>query len=109
MMRFITRICWLVLMAITGIILSGFVTSNQDLISIRLWPTQTIMQAEIWVFTLGTFILGAFTGATIIWFQSLSLKARLWSRTKQISELEARIEEAEHQLDEKRLSGNYGQ
>ena len=108
-MRFITRICWLGLMAITGIILSGFVTSNKELITIHLWPTQTIMQAEAWIFMLGTFILGIFTGATILWIQSLSLKARLWSKAKQLSELEARIEETEYQLDKKRSSSDYGQ
>ena len=108
MMRLITRMCWLALLVITGIMLSGFVTSNQHLISIRLWPTRAIMQAEIWVFVLATFGLGTITGATIFWFQNLSLKARLWSKAKRISELEAQIEETEQQLDDKRLSGDYG-
>ena len=108
MMRFIIRMSWLALLVITGIMLSGFVTSNQHLISIRLWPTRAIMQAEIWVFVLATFGLGTITGATIFWFQNLSLKARLWSKAKRIAELEAQIEETEQQLDDKRLSGDYG-
>ncbi len=108
-MIFITRICWLALLVITSVMLAGFVTSNQDLISIRFWPTRNIMQAEIWVFVLATFGLGTITGAIIFWFQNLSLKARLWSKAKQISELEAHIEETEQQLDDKRLSGGYSQ
>ena len=106
-MRLITRMCWLTLLVITGVILAGFVTSNQGLISIRFWPTHTILRAEIWVFVLATFGLGTITGATIFWFQTLSLKARLWSKAKQLSELEAHIEETEQQFNEQRSSGNY--
>ena len=108
MMRLITRMCWLTLLVITGVILAGFVTSNQDLISIRFWPTRAILRAEIWVFMLATFGLGTITGATIFWLQTLSLKARLWSKAKQLSELEAHIEETEQQLNDRRTSGLYG-
>ena len=107
-MRLITRMCWLTLLVITGVILAGFVTSNQGLISIRFWPTHAIMRAEIWVFVLATFGLGTITGATIFWFQTLSLKARLWSKAKQLSELEAHIEETEQQLNDQLLSGHFG-
>ena len=108
MMSLITRTCWLTLLVITGIILAGFVTSNQDIISIRFWPTHAILRAEIWVFMLATFGLGTITGATIFWLQTLSLKARLWSKAKQLSELEAHIEETEQQLNDQRPSGHYG-
>ena len=108
MMRLITRMCWLALLVITVVILAGFVTSNQGLISIRFWPTHAIMRAEIWVFMLATFGLGTITGATIFWFQTLSLKARLWSKAKQLSELEAHIEETEQQLNDQRSSDHYG-
>lgn len=108
MMRLITRMCWLTLLVITGVILAGFVTSNQGLISIRFWPTHAIMRAEIWVFVLATFGLGTITGAIIFWFQTLSLKARLWSKAKQLSELEAHIEETEQQLNNQRSSDHYG-
>ena len=107
MMRFITRMCWLTLLVITGVILTGFVTSNQGLISIRFWPSHAILRAEIWVFLLSTFGLGTITGATIFWFQALSLKARLWSKAKQLSELEALIEETEQQLNDQHSSGHY--
>ena len=108
MMRLITRLCWLALLVITGVILAGFVTSNQGLISIHFWPTHAIIRAEIWVFVLATFGLGTITGATIFWFQTLSLKARLWSKAKQVSELEAQIEDTEQQLNDQRSSGRYG-
>ena len=107
-MSLITRMCWLTLLGITGVILAGFVTSNQDLISIRFWPTRAILRAEIWVFMLATFGLGTITGATIFWLQTLSLKARLWSKAKELSELEAHIEETEQQLSDQRPSGHYG-
>ena len=107
-MRLIIRMCWLTLLVITGVILAGFVTSNQDLISIRFWPTHAIMRAEIWVFVLATFGLGTITGATIFWLKTLSLKARLWSKAKQLSELEAHIEETEQQLDDQRSLDHYG-
>jgi len=109
MMRFITRIFWLALLIITGVMLAGFVTSNQNLITIILWPGTIMLRAEIWVFVLSTFGLGIITGAGVFWFQSLGLKARLWSKTKQISNLEARIEETEKQLDDKRASSGYEQ
>ena len=109
MMRFINRMCWLALLVITGVMMAGFVTSNQDLVSIRFWPTRAIIRAEIWVFVLATFGLGTITGAAIFWFQNLSLKARLWSKSKQISELEAQIVKTEQLVNDKRLSGSYGQ
>ena len=65
------------------------------------------MRAEIWVFVLATFGLGTITGATIFWFQTLSLKASLWSKAKQLSELEAHIEETEQQLNDQRSSDHY--
>ena len=65
------------------------------------------MRAEIWIFLLATFGLGTITGATIFWLQTLSLKARLWSKAKQLSELEAHIEETEQQLNDQRPSGHY--
>ena len=108
MMSLITRTCWLTLLVITGVMLAGFVTSNQDLISIRFWPTHNILRAKIWVFMLATFGLGTITGATIFWLQTLSLKARLWSKAKQLSELEAHIEETEQQLNDQRSSDHYG-
>ena len=108
MMRLITRLCWLTLLVITGVILAGFVTSNQGLISIRFWPAHAILRAEIWVFVLATFGLGTITGATIFWFQTLRLKARLWSKAKQVSELEAHIEETEQQLNDQRSSDHHG-
>ena len=107
MMRLITRMCWLTLIVFTGVLLAGFVTSNQSQISIRFWPTHAILHAEIWVFVLATFGLGTITGATIFWFQNLSLKARLWSKVKQLSELEAQIEETEQQLHDQHPSGHY--
>ena len=107
-MSLITRMCWLTLLVITGVILAGFVTSNQGLISIRFWPTHAILLAETWVLVLATFGLGTITGATIFWLQTLSLKARLWSKAKQLSELEAHIEETEQQLNDQRSSGHYG-
>ena len=107
-MSLITRMCWLTLLVISGVILAGFVTSNQGLISIRFWPTHAILRAEIWVFVLATFGLGTITGATIFWFQTLSLKARLWSKAKQLSELEAHIEETEQQLNGQRSAGHHG-
>ena len=108
MMRLITRMCWLTLLVITGVILAGFVTSNQGLISIRFWPTQVIIRAEIWLFVLATFGLGTITGATLFWFQNLRLKTRLWSKAKQLSELEAHIEETKQELNDKRSSAYYG-
>ena len=107
-MRLISRMCWLTLLLITDVTLAGFVTSNQGLIAIRFWPTHAILRAEIWVFVLATFGLGTITGATIFWLQTLSLKARLWSKSKQLSKLEAHIEETEQQLNDQRPSGHYG-
>ena len=108
MMRFITRFCWLALLVITSVTLAGFVTSNQGLIKVSFWPATMMVQAEIWIFVLSAFGLGMLTGAGVFWFQTLGLKARLWSKAKQISELEARVEETEQQLNDKRLSGGYG-
>lgn len=106
-MRFINRICWLALLVISGVVLSGFVISNQVLIAVHFWPATIKVHAEIWVFVLSAFGLGIITGAAVFWFKSLGLKARLWSKAKYISELEARIDETEQQLDDKDLQNDH--
>lgn len=106
-MRFTTRIFWLALLVVSGVMLAGFVTSNQSLTTIHLWPATVMIRGELWIFVLSAFGLGMIIGASVFWLQNLGLKARLWSKAKKISELEAHIEETEQQLHDKNFSDGY--
>ena len=108
MMRFITRLGWIVFLITTIVFLAGFVTHNHAQITLQFWPAQTTAEAELWMFVLGAFGLGMVVGALIFWLHGLRLKARLWSSTRQIAELNARIEASAQSDDDNRLPERYG-
>ncbi|HCD63515.1 MAG: LapA family protein [Candidatus Puniceispirillaceae bacterium] len=108
MMRFISRLGWLFFLIITIVFLAGFVTHNHTQIALQFWPAQATAEGEVWVFVLGAFGLGMVIGAMIFWLHGLRLKARLWSSTRQIAELNARIEASAQSDDDNSLPERYG-
>lgn len=109
MMRFISRLVWIALLIITVIFLAGFVIKNDAQLQVLFWPTQIVITGEVWMFVLGAFGLGTIAGALIFWLHSLSLKARLWSKTRRIAELETHIKTSEQTDDDNTLPERYGQ
>ena len=108
-MRFISRLGWIIFMIATIVSLAGFVTTNHATITLQFWPTPMSVHGEVWMFVLGAFGLGVVVGAVIFWLHSLSLKARLWSKTRQIADLEARLKASAQSEDDNTLPERYGQ
>ena len=107
-MRFILRLSWIIFLVLTLVFLAGFVTANHTQTSLLLWPTQMTISGEVWMFVLGAFGLGVIVGASLFWLRSLSLRASLWSKTRQIAELESRIEAAAQSDNDNSLPDRYG-
>ena len=107
-MRFISRLGWIVFLIITIVFLAGFVTQNHTQIVLQFWPSEVTVEGEAWMFVLGAFGLGMILGALIFWLHSLRLKAHLWSKTRQIAELQTRIAASEQSDDDNSLPERYG-
>ena len=107
-MRFISRLGWIIFLIITIVFLAGFVTQNHTQIALQFWPSQVTVKGEAWMFVLGAFGLGMILGALIFWLHSLRLKAHLWSKTRQIAELQTRIAASEQSDDDNTPSERYG-
>ena len=108
MMRFISRLGWIVFLIITIVFLAGFVTQNHNQIALQFWPSQVTAEGEVWMFVLGAFGLGMIVGAMIFWLHGLRLKARLWSSTRKLAELQARVAASEQSDDDNSLPERYG-
>ena len=99
-MRFLTRLVYFSIILLSCGLLAAFVTVNNTLTSLYLWPFNTQSTAEIWVFILGAFASGMLVGGLFIWTKLLSLRTRLWARDRQLAKLHASLEEAEKKSDD---------
>ena len=107
-MRFIARMGWVVLLVLSVVFLAGFVVTNHEDIELLLWPFSITVTAEVWMFVLGAFALGLMAGALIFWLRGLSLRARLWTKERQINELQARLDRTEQSDDDNSIAEEYG-
>ena len=99
-MRFLTRLVYFSIILLSCGLIAAFVAVNNTLASLYLWPFNTQITAEIWIFILGAFASGMLIGGLFIWTKLLSLRTRLWARDRQIAKLHASLEEAEKKSDD---------
>ena len=102
-MRLLTRLIYICITLVTFGLIAAFVVVNNFPISIRLWPSDSIITAEIWVFILGAFAAGMLSGGVFIWAGLLGLRARLWSRDRQLAKLTAALEQAQKKPEDTEL------
>ena len=99
-MRFLTRLVYFSIILLSCGLIAAFVAVNNTLASLYLWPFNTQITAEIWIFILGAFASGMLIGGLFIWTKLLSLRTRLWARDRQLAKLHARLAEAEKKSDD---------
>ena len=99
-MRFLTRLVYFSIILLSCGLIAAFVAVNNTLASLHLWPFNTQIVAEIWVFILGAFASGMLVGGVFIWTKLLSLRTRLWARDRQLAKLHASLAETEKKSDD---------
>jgi uncharacterized integral membrane protein len=99
-MRFLTRLVYFSITLLSCGLIAAFVAVNNTLASLYLWPFNTQITAEIWIFILGALASGMLIGGLFIWTKMLSLRTRLWARDRQLAKLHARLAEAEKKSDD---------
>jgi len=88
-MRLLGRLLWLGISIALVLFAVIFATSNETLITLRLWPFESTLTAPIWLLILSSFIIGGLMGAIILWGQWLAVRARLWRLQGQFNKLQA--------------------
>jgi uncharacterized integral membrane protein len=99
-MRLLTRLVYSGIILLSCGLIAAFVVVNNTPASVHLWPSDTQITAEIWVFILGAFASGMLVGGLFIWTKLLSLRTRLWARDRQLAKLHASLEKAERKSDD---------
>ena len=99
-MRFLTRLVYFSIILLSCGLIAAFVAVNNTLASLYLWPFNTQITAEIWIFILGAFASGMLIGGLFIWTKLLSLRTRLWARDRQLAKLHESLAEAEKKSDD---------
>ena len=88
-MRLLGRLLWLGISIALVLFAVIFATSNETLITLRLWPFESTLTAPIWMLILSSFIIGGLVGAITLWGQWLAVRAKLWRLQGQFNKLQA--------------------
>jgi uncharacterized integral membrane protein len=88
-MRLLGRLLWLGISIALVLFAVIFATSNETLITLRLWPFESTLTAPIWLLILSSFIIGGLMGAITLWGQWLAVRAKLWRLQGQFNKLQA--------------------
>ncbi len=67
----------------------AFATSNEELITLYLWPFDDALTAPIWLVVVSSFILGGLLSIALLWAQWLAIRAKLWRLQGKFDKLEA--------------------
>ncbi len=108
-MRLLSRLVYFSIILLSCGLIAAFVVINNTPTSLHLWPSNTQITAEIWVFILGAFASGMLVGGLFIWTKLLSLRTRLWARDRQLAKLNASLEKAEKKSDDTLMLGRADQ
>jgi len=91
-MRLLGRLLWLGITIALVVFAVIFATSNETLVTLRLWPFESTLTAPIWLLILSSFIIGGLMGAIILWGQWLAIRAKLWRLQGQFNKLQTKAD-----------------
>ena len=86
-MHFFGRLLWIIITVTMMSLAVSFAISNNAVISLSLWPFTHHLDLPIWLFGVGTFVLGGILGAILMGGQMLAIRAKLWHAQSQIKKL----------------------
>ena len=110
-MRTLGRLLWLSITLFLVMFAIVFATSNKTLITLYLWPFDSVLTAPVWLLILSSFIIGGLLSAILLWGQWLAIRAKLWRLEGRFNKLQAKTGKmttesaAQHDYDQQR----YGQ
>ena len=110
-MRILGHLLWLSITLFLVMFAIVFVTSNKTLITLYLWPFDSVLTAPVWLLILSSFIIGGLLSAILLWGQWLAIRAKLWRLEGRFNKLQAKTGKmtaesaAQHDYDQQR----YGQ
>ena len=88
-MRTFGRLLWLSITLFLVMLAIAFATSNKMLITLHLWPFDSVLTAPVWLLILSSFIIGGLLSAILLWGQWLVIRAKLWRLEGHFNKLQA--------------------
>ena len=88
-MRTLGRLLWLSITLFLAMFAIVFATSNKTLITLYLWPFDSVLTAPVWLLILSSFIIGGLLSAILLWGQWLAIRAKLWRLEGRFNKLQA--------------------
>ena len=89
-MRTLGRLLWLSITLFLVMFAIVFATSNKTLITLYLWPFDSVLTAPVWLLILSSFIIGGLLSAILLWGQWLAIRAKLWRLEGRFNKLQAK-------------------
>ena len=86
-MFFLGRLLWIIITVALVMLAVSFAISNDAMISLSLWPLTQNLEISIWLFGLGSFVVGGIMGALLMGGQMLAIRAKLWRAQSRIEKL----------------------
>jgi uncharacterized integral membrane protein len=110
-MRILGHLLWLSITLFLVMFAIVFATSNKTLMTLYLWPFDSVLTAPVWLLILSSFIIGGLLSAILLWGQWLAIRAKLWRLEGRFNKLQAKTGKmtaepaTQHDYDQQR----YGQ
>ena len=89
-MRTLGRLLWLSITLFLVMFAIVVATSNKTLITLYLWPFDSVLTAPVWLLFLSSFIIGGLLTAVLLWGQWLAIRAKLWRLEGRFNKLQAK-------------------
>ena len=93
-MRFFGGLLWVCTSVTLVAVAASLAISNESTIILSLWPFTQNLEAPIWLFGVGAFVIGSILGAVLMGGQILAIRAKLWRAQSQVRELEKQAAQA---------------
>ena len=90
-MEILGRLTWLITTILLVTVAVTFAASNQDLVTLYLWPFDSTLTAPNWLVVLFAFIIGGLLSLILLWAQWLAIRTKLWRLQVKFNKLEASV------------------
>ena len=87
-MRIFGQFLWLIIIITLIALTISFVTSNEPLITLYLWPFDGALTAPTWLLILSSFIIGGLLSVILLWAQWLAIRVKLWRLQGKLNKLQ---------------------
>ena len=99
--RFISKLFWLMIFILFGLLIATLVASNTQLTTLQLWPIQGELTVALWLPILLAFCAGLIIGGLLVWLKSIAfydVAGQMQKQKKNNVSIEPVIEDDSHLL-----------